>query len=405
MNIMSASNTTGTSNKQGIKVLLAGSLLQLFLGIIYVWSVFAAPVSAQLSWNIESVKLTSSFMLSFFVVGILVSGKLQTKVPTQYLALTGGLMLAAGTFATAFVPASAPWLIYMTYGVIGGFGVGAAYSAVLATAQQWFPKKRGFATGVSVCAFGFATVIFAPLVELLVGRFGLKSTFLILSGAFLAMVLATFRFIKLPQAAAAAAGKAAAALPEQKQYTLKQALATKEFYFITASLMLGTAAYFVLNPSFKTMAADRRLDGALATALVMVTGVANALGRLVLPLLSDKIGHTRAAFAALAATAVCALLLCFAQSFAFMAVVAVIAFCFGGYSGIYPVITAGYFGAKNMGANYGAVMVGFALSALLLPMGIGLLPSVMTKFIVLGTMAAFGAALAALLIAQQKKKA
>ena len=404
MNTMSATNTsTNTSNKQGIKVLLAGSLLQLFLGIIYVWSVFAAPVSAQLNWDIESVKLTSSFMLSFFVAGILVSGKLQTKVPTQYLSLAGGLMLAVGTFATAFVPASAPWLIYITYGATGGFGVGAAYSAVLATAQQWFPKNRGFATGVSVCAFGFATVIFAPLVEWLVGRFGLKSTFLILSGAFLAMVLAAFRFIKLPPPAAV--GQATAALPEQKQFTLKQALATKEFYFITASLMLGTAAYFVLNPSFKTMAAERGLAGAAATTLVMITGVANALGRLVLPLLSDKIGHTRAAFAALAVTAVCAFLLCFVQSFAFMAAVAVIAFCFGGYSGTYPVITAGYFGAKNMGANYGAVMVGFALSSLLLPMGIGLISGVMAKFIVLGAMAAGGAGLAILLITQKKKKA
>ena len=396
-------SATTTTNKQGVKVLLAGSLLQLFLGIIYVWSVFAAPVSAQLNWDIESVKLTSSFMLSFFVVGILVSGKLQTKVSTQYLSLAGGLLLAVGTFATAFVPASTPWLIYLTYGVVGGFGVGAAYSAVLATAQQWFPKNRGFATGVSVCAFGFATVIFAPLVELLVGRFGLKSTFLILSAAFLVMVLATFRFIKLPQALAE--GKAAAAIPKQKQFTLKEALATKEFYFITISMMLGTAAYFVLNPSFKTMAADRGLEGAFATGLVMVTGVANALGRLVLPLLSDKIGHTRAAFAGLLATNICAFLLCFVQGFAFTAVVAVIAFCFGGYSGIYPVITAGYFGVKNMGSIYGAVMVGFAFSALLLPMGIGLISSVTAKFIVLGAMAAVGTALATLLIAQQKKKA
>jgi len=60
-----------TENKQGLKVLVTGSILQLFLGIIYVWSVFKSPVSAYYGWDSTAVGLTASFMLCFFVIGTL----------------------------------------------------------------------------------------------------------------------------------------------------------------------------------------------------------------------------------------------------------------------------------------------------------------------------------------------
>ena len=392
-----------TANKQGLRVLVTGSVLQLFLGIIYVWSEFVGPVSDRLGWDIAAVKLTSSFMLSFFVLGILTGGRLQGRLGAHRVTLIGGLLLAAGMCAAAFVPTGAPWLIYVTYGIFGGFGVGMAYNAVISCAQKWFPLNRGFATGISVCAFGFSTVVFAPLVKWLLGSYGVKAAFLLLSGAFLAVVLALFSFIKLPNEAGAP-GAASAALLAKKQYTLKEVLVTKEFYFITLSLMLGTAAFFILNPSFKTLAAERGLSGGMATGLVMLTGVANALGRLGVPLLSDKIGRNGGALVTLGATGACALALCFAQGWAFMGTVALIAFCYGGFSGIYPVITADYFGIRNVGSNYGAIMVGFALSALLFPMGIGLIGNGTVKFVVLGGFALAGAGLVALLMAGTGKK-
>ncbi len=391
-----------SQNKQGLKVLVAGSVLQLFLGIVYVWSVFVMPVSKFYSWDAASVKLTTSYMLSFFVLGILAGGKLQARIGAQKVVLMGGLLLAGGMFVTAFIPLSSAWLIYVTYGIVGGFGVGLGYNAVISAAQKWFPANRGFATGVSVCAFGFSTVVFAPLIEMLIGRYGLQNTFLILSVGFLVVVLALFSFIKLPDETGAT-GTASAALLAKKQYTVAQALKTKEFYFITISMMLATAAFFILNPSFKTLAAERGLNASIGTVVVMLTGVANALGRLGVPFLSDKIGREKTAFITIVATGLCALLLCFVQGITFMATIAIIAFCYGGYSGIYPVITADYFGIKNVGSNYGAVMVGFALSALVFPMVIGLITGVTVKFIVLASLGAIGAILVILLMRSNKE--
>jgi len=113
-------------NLSGVTVLIAGSIMQLFLGILYVWSVFVRPVSEVFSWHIDSVKLTSSFMLCFFVVGILAGGKYHLKFGSDKVVLGGGLLLSAGMLATAFLSQEAAWLMYITYGIIGGFGVGAA---------------------------------------------------------------------------------------------------------------------------------------------------------------------------------------------------------------------------------------------------------------------------------------
>jgi OFA family oxalate/formate antiporter-like MFS transporter len=399
---------TITENKQGLKVLIAGAVLQLFVGIIYVWSVFKAPVSAYYGWTPPDVGLTVSFMLCFFVIGILAGGRAQVKVGTRLTALVGGLMVAVGMLATALIPsagdggaARAPvFMIYLFYGIIGGFGVGAAYNAALSTAQKWFPKNRGFATGVSVCAFGFSTVIFAPLVDMLNKGFDgrVNVTFLLLSGIFAAAVLATFWFIKTPEQAA---GAAAPAL-KGKQYTTLEMIKTPRYFLITLSMMFGTSVFFIINPDLKDLA-NGRDAASFATGLVMITGIANALGRLGVPLLSDKIGREYAAVTILAATALGAFGLCFAGGFLLIAILAAVSFCYGGYSGLYPVITSENFGLKNIGSNYGAVMVGFMVSALLFPIVINQIGDQAAKFAALGVVGLAGAGLAAVLKAINSK--
>jgi len=397
------SNMTAIAqNKQGLKVLIAGSSLQLFLGIVYVWSVFVAPVSEAYQWDVGSVKLMSSFMLGFFVMGILTGGRLLPKFGSQKIILSGGLMIVAGMFASAFLPPNLAPLMYATYGILGGFGVGNAYNAIITAAQKWFPANRGFATGISVFSFGLSTAIFAPLIETCIKHFGVRTTFMLLAGIFLVAVLPLFSLIRLPDETGPA-GSPSAALLSKRQFTTREALKTREFYLITFSLMLATAAFFILNPSFKSLAAERNLSATFGTILVMMTGIANALGRLGVPLLSDKIGREKAAVVITLTTAACALALIFAQSFLFIAAVAVIAFCYGGYSGMYPVLTADYFGIKNVGGNYGAVMIGFAISALTFPAILGMIAGDTARFITLGIMAAAAALLVALLAMSKNK--
>jgi OFA family oxalate/formate antiporter-like MFS transporter len=404
-----------TESRSGVKVLVAGAILQLFLGIIYVWSEFVAPVSTFFQWELADVKLTSSFMLCCFVLGSLASGRLQSKVSAQKIVLAGGLLMAAGMLVASFIPqtSKAVWLIYAAYGIVGGFGVGLAYNTIITCAQKWFPHKRGMATGISVCMFGFSTVVFAPLVKVLIGfnagtgafdGFGPVVTFRILAAAFAVVTVALFSLVRLPDENAAPQGKAAAVL-SGKQYTTGEVLKTGRFYFIALSMMFFTASYFILNPSFKDFASNRGLADTVGTVIVMMTGIASALGRLAVPLLADKIGRENATFAIIVATAVSTAALCINSGAVYIAAVAIIAFCYGGSSGVYPLVTADHFGLKNVGSNYGAVMVGFMISALLFPMIIGRIADMTVKFVVLAILAAVAAAMIILLSRAKKKTA
>jgi MFS transporter, OFA family, oxalate/formate antiporter len=392
-----------TENKQGIKVLITGSILQLFLGIIYVWSVFKNPVSKFYDWDVTQTGLTASFMLCFFVIGIFAGGKVQTKISVKLTVLIGGLMVAAGMLATALIPTGgkAPvFLIYLFYGIIGGLGVGAGYNAIISTAQKWFPQNRGFATGVSVCAFGFSTVVFAPLVTMLNQKLPVNYTFFILAGGFAAAVLLLFSFIKTPEQVP----NAAAPVLKGRQYTTTEMIKTPRFFLIALSLMFGTSVFFIINPDLKDLANNRGLES-FATMIVMFTGIANALGRLGAPLMSDKIGREMADVIILAVTALGAFGLCFADGILLIFIIAAVAFCYGGYSGLYPVLTSENFGIKNVGSNYGAVMVGFMLSALLFPIVINKIASQQLRFSILGLLAAVGAVLIVILKLMNMKQA
>ena len=396
-------NHTIKQNKQGLKVLVAGTVLQFFLGIIYVWSVFKAPVSVYYGWESSDVGLTASFMLCFFVMGIIAGGKAQMKIGVKLTTLIGGLMVSAGMLATALIPAGSPepkapiFLIYLFYGIIGGFGVGAAYNAIIFTAQKWFPKNKGFATGISVGAFGFSTVIFAPLVEMLNKIFQVNITFLILSGVFAAAVFLVFGFIKTPEQSSGAS----VSVLKDKQYTTPEMIKTSRFYLIALSLMLGTSVFFVINPDLKDLAINRGA-ASFAVVLVMFMGIANALGRLCVPLISDKIGGNFACIIILAATASGAFGLCFAEGFLLIATIITVAFCYGGFAGLYPVLTSDNFGIKHIGSNYGAVMVGFMLSALVFPVMINKIEEQYLKFVILGILATMGTVL--IIILKMKKR-
>jgi OFA family oxalate/formate antiporter-like MFS transporter len=376
-------------NVNRLKVLVSGAVLQLFLGIIYVWSVFVLPVSEEYGWSVDNAKLVSSFLLGFFVLGMLGGGRLEHRLGTHRMALAGGLLLAVGMAATAFIPAGSGWLIYLSYGVMGGFGVGMGYGAVVSCVPKWYREKRGFATGISVCAFGFSTVVFAPLIGELVSRYSVRSAFLILAAAFVCVTLIFSPFVRLPESGGPARQ---AGLDGKRQYTTGEMVKTGRYYLITFSLMLGTSVFFILNPSFVTLARERDM-ASLSTLIVMITGVASAIGRLAFPLISDKIGRETTAGAAIGLTALCAFALCFADGLVFMVIVAVCALCYGGYSGIYPLITGDYFGLENVGPNFAAVMCGFAVSALCFPVILTRLFGGTSLFIALGALGVLGVAL------------
>lgn len=356
-------------------VLAAGMLLQLCAGIVYMWSVFRGPVAAYLNWDGGAAAFTSSIMLAAFVVGIVGGGRLQDRFGPRLVLIGGSLLFSLGMILTSLVTSANPAMIYLTYGVIAGLGVGVVYTTTVSVVQKWFPDRRGFATGMMVSAFGFSLVIFTPIASALLGAKGVPFTFTAIG--VLVLVVCTLSSLPVvnPPADGAPGGAAAAQGGSTKRhYTTGEMLKTAQFYRIFFGMMLILPAYFILNPQFKALGAERGLSDAMQNYLVMTTGVASAAGRLIFSWASDRIGRKNAIYLIIAATLVGVLALIVAQGFLFMVCVALIAFAFGGCASVFPALTADNFGTKHMGLNYGCVMVGFGIAALGAPLLSGLFP-------------------------------
>lgn len=357
--------------------LMAGAAVQLCVGIIYIWSIFKMPLTEYYSAFVDAgyastcVTVTYSIMLALFVAGIVVGGRMNDKLGPRPVVLMGGILFGAGIVLSAaavqFFPTQ-PWMICLFYGAIAGFGVGAAYTSTISTAQKWFPDKRGFATGVIVCAFGTSTVLFTPVANSLLKSTSIPQTFLTMGCVFLGVVLIFVWFIKNPpQEFLDKLPITAQQASAQKQFTPAETLRTRSMYMLIFCMMFITPGFFILNPMFKSVAELRGLSETAAVAGVMVTGIASTLGRLTAPWFSDRIGRKNVLILMTSINLASVVLLAFAQSYAFMVFIATLAYAFGGGAGIFPAISADYFGTKNAGANYGIVMCGFAASALVFP--------------------------------------
>src|SRR5260221_1812261 len=136
-----------------------GAVFMMTLGTIYSWSLFAQPLLACFGWSSTTVTWTFALAIFSLGTGAVVGGRWQDKVGPRKVALTGVLLWSLGNFLAGLGTAhfGAGWL-YLTYGLIGGFGVGMGYVTPVAVGTKWFPERRGLAGGIVGMGFGWGRV-------------------------------------------------------------------------------------------------------------------------------------------------------------------------------------------------------------------------------------------------------
>ena len=179
-------------------VLLGGVMLQLCLGAVYAWSVFAAELKNEpFLWSVTETQIVFSVALATFALVMVFAGKWQDRIGPQKVALAGAGLLGAGYILSSFMPGNFLWMV-LTLGIISGAGIGTGYSCPIAAIGKWFPDRLGLATGLAVFGFGFGAFFISILtgkginmpglqVELtqLLANFGLSTTLLIWGVIFL----------------------------------------------------------------------------------------------------------------------------------------------------------------------------------------------------------------------------
>lgn len=147
------------------------------------YGLFTSYVMEQAGWSQGQASMCFYLALSTFVFGNIVGGRMQNRFKEKTIVWIGGGTFAAGILASAFLIVSTPLPMYLSYGVMQGFGQGMIYTVILATVQRWFPDRTGFASGVVVTANGLCGFFLAPLSRKLLEAEGVQKTFLIIGAA------------------------------------------------------------------------------------------------------------------------------------------------------------------------------------------------------------------------------
>ncbi len=178
-------------------VAAAGVVMQVALGAVYAWSVFRTPLTRAYGWTISEVTL--AFTIAIFVLGFaaFLGGQWMRRAGPRTVALAAGVCYGLGVFLTSFA-GDRLWLLYLSYGLLAGLGLGLGYIVPVATLVKWFPDRRGMITGVAVAGFGAGALITAPIATRLIAAVGTMSTFAILGVVYFIAVTASALVMRNP---------------------------------------------------------------------------------------------------------------------------------------------------------------------------------------------------------------
>jgi OFA family oxalate/formate antiporter-like MFS transporter len=351
----------------------AGVLMQVALGAVYAWSVFRAPLVRQFGWSISEVTLT--FTVSIFVLGIsaFLGGLWLNRKGPRVVAITGGILYGLGVFLASF-SANKLWWLYLSYGLIGGIGLGLSYIVPVAVLVKWFPDRRGLITGIAVGGFGAGALITAPVATRLIQSVGVLNTFAYLGIAYLIVTVVASLFMQNPPEGWRPEGWTPTASQTSQRaggdYTLGQALKTWQWYALWLLLFLNTFAGISIisqeAPIFQELVG---VSAVVAASMVGIASIGNAFGRVFWAWVSDLITR-RATFFVMFVIQV--LLFWFLPSVATVTVMTIITFvvlmCYGGGFGTMPAFAADYFGSKNVGPIYGLMLTAWGCASAVGPL-------------------------------------
>ncbi|MGD0261917.1 MAG: OFA family MFS transporter [Verrucomicrobiota bacterium] len=362
-----------TSPIRGWTVVIAAVCINLILGVLYAWSVMGKALVLQWHWKAAQASLPFTISAASFALMMIFAGRWQDKIGPRYVAMLGGIILGLGLILSSF--AKTPEMMLITFGLVGGIGIGLGYSATTPPSIKWFPPaKKGLITGLVVSGVGLAAVYIAPLTQYLLKATSIPQTFLILGVGTIILVSLLSQILANPPAGytpvAAAPGMTAAKAPAARpNLDWHEMLRTGQFYQLWLMFVLAASAGLMIISQVALIAKDQAHIDKLGYAPVAILAIFNTLGRVVSGFLSDRIGRANTMILAFALQAVnmfafihytTPALLIFGAAFTGL--------CYGTIFTLFPATTADFYGVKNLGVNYGLVFTGFGVAGVIGPM-------------------------------------
>ncbi len=292
-----------TSNKNRWLIAVSAIAIHLSIGSIYAYSIYQLPLREAQGWATSQVTL--AFSIAVFVLGITAAflGKYVEKYGPRKAGLAAAVMYGLGMVTSGVsVMLGSLSLFLITFGVIGGAGIGLGYISPIGTLVEWFPDRRGMATGLAVMGFGAGALLTGPLGNFLIQGYGVATTFFTLGALYFVLMAVGASYLQKPPKDWLPDGmedteenqeKAKGALAGLDILTAKEARTTPRFWMIWLIIFINVSAGIMLLAFASPML--QQIGGATATTAAFITGyigIFNGSGRIFWSTLSDYIGRT-----------------------------------------------------------------------------------------------------------------
>lgn len=355
-------------------ILIASCFINLCIGSMYAWSVFAAPMAKHLS-QITGAALTAGTLAIVFTVTnsvgpitMISGGRINDMFGPKKVIFVGGVLFGGGMILSGF--ATSLNMLVVAYGIITGLGIGMVYGCTISNSIKFFPDKRGFVGGITTACYGFSSVIVPPVANILINNFGVTVAFKMIGITFLIIVCACSFFIDkcpvgfIPKGWTPPTSQGNKLNQNDKDW--KGMLSTPIFYVMILVLLCG--AFYGLMCSALASPLAQGMIGmsvAAATTVVSILALFNTGGRIIAGYASDKFGRINTLAVAFIIAIFGLTCLYFSGKgdvTKFYIGIISVGVSFGAFMGVFPGFTADQFGTKHNSVNYGIMFIGFAIS-------------------------------------------
>ena len=327
-------------------------------------SVFLQPMSEAMGWSRTGI--AAAAMLNFLCMGLgaFMWGTLSDRFGTRMVVLCGGILLGLGMVLAS--RAGTLLEFQLLFGAIVGVAAGSFYAPMTATTMKWFTRNRSLAVALVSAGLSVGSTVMAPLARWLISSYDWRTAMLVIGDlVWLVVIPAAFLVRQPPRAAAGSVAVGPAGGPE---LTIGQVIRTPQFAAIALTHFACCAAHS--GPIFHmvTHALDRGVPAMAAATVLSAAGLASLCGKIGCGIFADRVGAKRALVAGLALQAVAISLYLFTSTLAgFYALALVFGFAYGGVMPLYAILVREYFGARVIGAAFGAVSTAATLGMALGP--------------------------------------
>lgn len=341
-------------------------------GVRFSFGVFFKSIESE--FELTRAATSAIFSVQLVLGGlcsILVGWALDKYGPRIILFLMG-LVTGLGLLATS--QTDSLWQLFVTYSLLLTVGISAMFVVTMSTVGRWFNKKRGLAMGIASSGSGLGTFIFAPFAAYLIAGFGWRRAYLIIGIITWLVVLPLSRLLRrdpyeigaLPDGVKSPmrGSKSEATNTLVTGLSLRQGLKTRSFWLFLFIWAFNANNIFLVVTHLVPHLTDIGFSVAQAATVLGLTGGANAVGRILMGVASDRIGRKKA-------TIICELFLLGAvvwliradALWMFYLFALVFGFMWGGVGPALAALAGDTFGLRKFGVILGMLDFGFSVGA------------------------------------------